>query len=128
MIVKLYTTESRDLAVVMYIPRNSQPCRQGSFTSWLTKVHTYSLIRLCVIGGMTVLRLRTCIYVYYMLSPKKMRDKMFSNNSTYTNSIYMLSTIVNTHKNTKKTMSRAACFFAMCVFLTQPPQNGNFGK
>jgi hypothetical protein len=28
---------------------------------------------------------------------------MFSNISTYTNSIYMLSTIVNTLKNTKKT-------------------------
>jgi hypothetical protein len=93
---------------------------------------SYSHTRLNMSPGPTQtnvhLRLRTCIYVYYMLSYKNMCDKMFSNISTYTNSIYILSTIVNTQQNTKKTMSCAACFLAMCVFLTQPPQNGNFWK
>jgi hypothetical protein len=67
------------------------------------------------------LRLRTCIYFYYMLSPKKMCEKMFSYISTYTNSIYMLSTIVNTQINTKKNKTLFCLFFRyMRVFDTTP--------
>jgi hypothetical protein len=75
-----------------------------------------------------LLRLRTCIYFYYMLSPKKMCDKMFSNISTYTNSIYILSTIVNTQKNTKKTMFLRLVFLLCACFWHNPHKMDVFGN
>jgi hypothetical protein len=75
-----------------------------------------------------LLRLRTCIYFYYMLSPKKMCDKMFSNISIYTNSIYMLSTIVNTQKNTKKTMFLRLVFLLCACFWHNPHKMAILGN
>jgi hypothetical protein len=72
-----------------------QVWRETFYGSWAIYVVCAHNARACACSA-HVFRLGTCIYFYYMLSPKKMCDKMFSNISTYTNSIYMLSTIVNT--------------------------------